>query len=385
MKFTNIIEAQEGVISAGLKWETIQLSDIGISGDITGLCYGNGIFMLAINPPYGVGMIYISTDGCSWVESIHSTTPLFNGCWYLNGYFVVAYPSRSHSVIMASYDGINYFNQGMGTDNYYIRNMYSFKNHVFAIGANDNLYGVEAFEPLSIQGLTLISTNVLSAASNNEIFVYTYIDGSVIKTKYTYDGITWIDGNIGTQFNIEHLTYGNGGFLGSHGTNESFLYLPFVTNLNNWEASLPSGSGHVVDICYGEGVFVIITSAGKVFITNGRADKRGMPLINSGNTFDVDTTGYFSCYGNGLFLSAYKNKIRRSGAIKESINFYNNVNNIAGGIPRLGAGAKLSNVFLNIGQPNGLCELDATAKVPLSRLPDDYTGLDITRIIGGSF
>lgn len=337
MKFTNTIEAQEGIITAGLKWRQIT----GISAAYA-VCYGNGSFVCASQN----GKIYYSFDGYVWGESDVTISIAWKGICYGNGQFV----AFADTYLATSYNGTNWTvtpTTMYGHRIYYLNNM-------FYISADwDNLYNCHIHR----------STDAVTWFSSVTSYRYSFMcGGGQILVAYdngdpsgyavsTDQGTSWNRYSLSDGSSSKTITYFDGYFYHFNNT------IKKSSDGIIWEnvSTIPSAVGygnvvHVGGITYGIG-------AGKTLnaISNDFKQKKAL--------YSFASEPMSMCYGNGIFVVA----------------LYNGTMNVSGSI----ANTDIIRPYKGI--PGGVCELDATAKVPLSRLPDDYTGLDITRIIGGSF
>lgn len=411
MKFTNKIEAQEGIITTGLQWDEYTVPDNTKGRYVNSLCYANGLFFIGTSvTSTGVGRYYCSHDGKNWTQVYQTTTNVAQPLLYVKGAFLYGQLIEGINYNMKCTYDLNFWNPANTTfimGSKIPKKAIYLKNYVYTHLTNNELHSALFYKIGDITNIEAVASDVKSVSSNNKVCIYTFFDSMDSTYKYSLStGEGWWEGyhTIGpNEPNV--LVAGEDAFLFNNGTLPSLTIINLMPDSSTALVDLPTGSGYVVDAQYYNGYFVVFTSTGKVFIVYRTRDT-WWSLIETSVILSTGTN-YYSCSGNGIIVSACGNKIRVSGRAKENINFNDHLYNVTGGVPLLqddnklpvefiqigtangvcglDANTKVPDTVLNKGVASGLCELDAAAKIPISRLPDDYTGLDITRIIGGSF
>lgn len=352
MKFVNTIEAEEGIITAGLKWRD------GEQQQIIGICYGNGMFIA--NTPT---KLLASYDCASW--SITNSGMQFRGVVFGNGVFV-AISALEGGYTRTSKDGFTWSASNLQISKHNWTSL-CFGNGLFVAVSSDGYICTSPDGETWTENTSSYTAQFSSVCYGfggflavSEIDIDSNIDEKLL---YSHDGLSWTPLTLSLPATPYKTHYRGGKYFVFLKNSEYFLASDTPESLS----VISTNPGYIpAAVAFSDGEYFIAfgsagTSDGVIFSTK---DLSTFTLRHSISSFFLLTTKYgTSIFAHGLMY------ICGSGA-KTLISGYRS--------------SPPENIVIK-GIPGGVCELDATAKVPLSRLPDDYTGLDITRIIGGSF
>jgi hypothetical protein len=183
------------------------------STGLTGVTYGNGLFVAVSDGYNSIYDIITSSDGVNWTGSNPTQFSGFNGVGFGNGMFVVLSSSNGLSSVATSTDGVNWTSRNTSTSS-------------------------------SLQCITY----------GNGKFVALPISGSDVVT--STNGINWTTRNTSNGSGYSAIAYGNKLFVavGSNGVMTS------PDGINWTRQTNVSGSG-LSAVAYGEGKFVDLSSS----------------------------------------------------------------------------------------------------------------------------
>lgn len=192
-------------------------------------------------------------------------------------------------------------------------------------------------------GRWLIQRAIARNIDTTEIFVHSYVDGSVISSyvnnpstaitewtnltvdysyktvaygngifvasfsafrAYSFDGINWIESIPGGGWQIDSITFGNGLFVGvgfasvgSPGVPTAYVFTS--TDGINWTSRTPAAALWWQSVIYGNGLFVAVAQTG----TGNRVMTSPNGITWTSRTTPMDADFKSVAYGNGVFVA----------------------------------------------------------------------------------
>lgn len=254
---------------------------------LSNIYYGNDEFVGFIYYGDSNCKVLHSTDGINWTQNDTTATPwAFSGGKFIN---------LSNNIIEYSDDGITWTKGGTLPSISGYWNSIAYGNDTFiAVGSptklvhstDNGITWTESSLPISYNG-------GCNTCFGNGRFII--IGGNEVA--YSSDGINWTKHYSTLPTTISSLNYSNNRFICC--TNNNTIL--FSSDGIYWSQSynLPSASGAWYSFCYGNGVYVGITSWGgcEIAYSYGHNDwtKATLPFSSSGTNL--------VCYGNGKFLA----------------------------------------------------------------------------------
>jgi len=151
------------------------------------------------------------------------------------------------------------------------------------------------------------STRVWCIAYGNGIFVACFESSQL---KYSYDGINWINGfAAGGYTRGIQICFGNGIFiiltLYYSGQTPNYYFLFVTADAINYQTIyLSTLTNNMTNLCYGNNTFVIVCNGGTNRVLTSKDGlnwSASVSNVTSGSTFDSSWNSV--CYGNGQFVA----------------------------------------------------------------------------------
>ena len=320
----------------GITWTARTISST--TRQWTSVCYGKDKFVSVSGSSATTNFVY-SYDGITWIEDTISSTARtwYSVCYGKDKFIAVS----SNNISNYSYDGITWIELPMSGVLYYASLCYGNGKfvatsrstnstnrfaYIYNFGNSENFFGIAndkimlAYANKSLPLATTVIGNRTSAAQSMGEFIEGTISSTIGEwnsvcygkdkfvaiangksvAAYSYDGINWVETNIGRTANWNSVCYGNDKFIA---VPHSSAYYAYSSDGITWTWSTISVIDTNKGICYGKDKFVV-TSGGSATIAYSYDG-----ITWTSRTLHSVTSLFLSCvcYGNDKFVTVYAN------------------------------------------------------------------------------
>jgi len=278
-----------------------------INTNYTSVCFAQGLFVACT----ASGAIVTSTNGLNWAIQNSGTTQYLTGSVYLNGrYFVTG----EGGIILSSTNATNWVSQALAGSTYHFYSL-TYGNGKYLMSAYDaSLPDAYAYYFSSTTGTNDWTSGQIGGGTNGNYNFIGYLNNkfyTVFSNSHIYtspDGSTW------TQFTGSPIAFTPYQMFGGTYINGTYYFFGFdsksygaifsSTNGTNF-VELPKGfSDQVINLAYGNGVFISVDNASFYYSTNGATNWVGCSG-GSYNSVACNGTNYVAVGAAGASSDGY--------------------------------------------------------------------------------
>jgi hypothetical protein len=259
-----VVQGAQQVSSSWDKGTTWDNATLNTTFSTSGICYGNGTFVVVgddNNGPFPI--IAISRDNATRFDNVSSANihsylsrSLYN-CTFGNGVFIASGSSQTGKSVD---NGSNWTR--LNTNHSY---NVAFGNNVFATVTGGGVIKISTDNGTNFISATNAATeDLFDITFGNNVFVavggITSDGGSIVRS--TDNGSNWVDASsVSTSSRLFGVGYGNGVFIATSQNNE---IIRSTDNGDTWNSATFPSSGRLNSVAYGNGTFLITEQGGMV-------------------------------------------------------------------------------------------------------------------------